>query len=174
MNNKGLSLLELIISISLVSVVLIFFYNIIGDLNNEITNFEISLNNQDERFEVIKTIQSDFNKNKDFKNPSITITGNSNYKNIVFKEGAFVSTLNISKKTIDGVSREVIMYTSSTKKKTSWVLEKDVIIGIDDIKISNDYDSGSYVHIPIYTANNKNNKEKNNLIDDIHLYLMNL
>ena len=46
LNKKGTSLIEVIISIALISIVLVFMIRLLIDLNNEENNNEYAVNNQ--------------------------------------------------------------------------------------------------------------------------------
>ena len=59
LSNKGISLIELLISIVLIGVVLIFMFQLMVDLKNETNNNDFAYNNQVNRTEVIYNIQND-------------------------------------------------------------------------------------------------------------------
>ena len=82
LNKKGTSLTELIVSVALLSVVLIFMFRMLTDLNNEITNDVFATDNQVIRAEIIKEIESDL---KDKKLYSINSAGSTtDTLNIIF------------------------------------------------------------------------------------------
>jgi len=60
MNKKGITLVEIIISIGLVSVVMIFLFNLLVDMNYEEVHASFSKINQLSRASIIQTIQNDF------------------------------------------------------------------------------------------------------------------
>lgn len=59
LNKKGMTLVELIISIALISIVLGFLFKVILDVKYERDNPNYAVNNQINRSEIIKTIQED-------------------------------------------------------------------------------------------------------------------
>ena len=59
LNNKGTTLIELIISIVLISVVIEFMFRLIIDLNNEQENNDFAVENQINRAEAIRFISDD-------------------------------------------------------------------------------------------------------------------
>lgn len=59
LNNKGMTLIELLISIALISIIITFLYKIINDVNNTKKNPNFAVNNQVNRAEVIRTVEED-------------------------------------------------------------------------------------------------------------------
>ena len=55
LNNKGMSLMEILVSIILISVVLVFLFELLIDLKNESKNNDYASNNQINRMEIIYT-----------------------------------------------------------------------------------------------------------------------
>ena len=64
LNNKGNTLIELIISIALMSVVLVSMVRLLVDLNNTNTNNVYAKNNEVVRSEIIRAIETDLNNYK--------------------------------------------------------------------------------------------------------------
>lgn len=60
MKNKGITLVELIISISLISVVVIFIFQLLVDVRYNNNKTDYARENQQKRALIIKTIQDDF------------------------------------------------------------------------------------------------------------------
>ena len=59
LNNKGVTIIELLVSVALVSVVLMFLYNLLANVTFEkITDF-IASTNQANRIDIITTIEND-------------------------------------------------------------------------------------------------------------------
>ena len=56
LNNKGLTLVELIISIVLVVVVMLFMYKLLSDVNNEKNDDSYAQENRVIRAEIIKKV----------------------------------------------------------------------------------------------------------------------
>ena len=61
LNNKGMSLVEVIISIALISVVLVFMIKLLIDVNNTQTNNDYAKDNQTIRTEILRAIHNDLN-----------------------------------------------------------------------------------------------------------------
>ncbi len=172
LNNKGVSLVEIIIAVALISIVLIFLYNLLLDVNDELTNSTFAINNQTNRLEIINTVQKDLLKDK---LKTVTLTNpNSNQRSIslVFENSA-TAVLIVEKK---GDLYE-IKYTSKTGELTKWTL-KDLIVNMDNIKIcqkSLSLTENIYalkLIIYVYTVNDNNSEVKNNALDDIVINYM--
>ena len=58
-SKKGLTLIELLVTLLLVSIIVVFIYRLILNLNNQTTNPEFAMSNQTIRTEIIRTIESD-------------------------------------------------------------------------------------------------------------------
>ena len=58
-NKKGLTLIELLVTLLLVSIIVVFIYRLILNLNNQTTNPEFAMSNQTIRTEIIRTIETD-------------------------------------------------------------------------------------------------------------------
>ena len=61
LNKKGTTLAEVIISIALISVVLVFMIRLLIDLNNMQTNTTYATGNQVNRAEILRMIGNDLN-----------------------------------------------------------------------------------------------------------------
>ncbi len=62
LNNKGMSLMEILVSIILISVVLVFLFELLIDLKNESKNNDYASNNQINRMEIIYNLENELNK----------------------------------------------------------------------------------------------------------------
>lgn len=63
-NNKGFTLLELLICISLVSIVMIFLFRLIGDVKNEERSAGYIKSNQIKRYEIMNKVGSILSQNR--------------------------------------------------------------------------------------------------------------
>ncbi len=174
MNNKGMTLVELLISIVLISTVLIFLFQILLDLRNETNNNNYAYNNQIKRAEIIYTIQDDLNNYS-----LVGITDNSLNNNLVlnfhFKDRELIkiAKLETEKKNDDYYVR----YTSFKGEKTSWKME-GAIIDLCALFTSHvDQNINNYYYkINIFIYNDpyheKNNAEVNNALDDLEISYM--
>ncbi|MBR1413398.1 MAG: prepilin-type N-terminal cleavage/methylation domain-containing protein [Bacilli bacterium] len=73
-NNKGLTLVELIVSISLISIILLFLYQMIATVNYDRSGQDYAINNQTQRAEIIKYINEYM-----IKQPKITSLTHAKY-----------------------------------------------------------------------------------------------
>ena len=77
LNNKGISLIELIISIALVSVIMLFMYRLISDISFEKDNDNIDSLNQEQRVIIITHIEKEIRKNSSITKIDIGSSGTS-------------------------------------------------------------------------------------------------
>lgn len=165
-NQKGSSLLELIISIALISVVLIFMMRLLVDLNNKETNSTFAKDNQIIRAEIIKEIESDLGEKA-----IIDLTD----------EGSSTEQLNIKFMFSDQSSSNIIVtedklsYTNSSGKTRNWSM-KNCNLDFQKSQVKYVKDSGTnpkiytlVINIFVYTNNEQNSASNNNLQDDITL-----
>lgn len=64
MENKGFTLVELIISIALISIVVMFLFNLLTDVKASNNNTDFNRKNQQKRAIIIKNIQADLTNRK--------------------------------------------------------------------------------------------------------------
>ena len=64
LNNKGMSLIEMLVCLSLMSVVVLLMYGLISQINNLSSESNYAVKNQNIRLEIIKTIEDDLIANK--------------------------------------------------------------------------------------------------------------
>lgn len=159
MNNKGSTLLELIISIALISVILVFMVRLLVDLNDSETNNKYAKKNQVIRAEILRTIENDL-QNKIITN----IRDNSTTSNLIitFKfDGNKESNINVLK--------DKLTYKNTAGKTRTWTL-KEGYFDITQSPVDFNQDENIYsliIDIPVYTTNEFNTKNNNNLLDDI-------
>lgn len=170
LNKKGNTLIELIISIALMSIVLVFLMHLLIDLNNTNTNNKFAKNNQINRTEIIKFIEQDLNKNTLTK-----IEDNSTNDTLIIK---FLFKDN--KESTITATNNTFTYENSENYKRLWTM-KDATINTKKATVL--YREGSYedngitnkgiytlqIDIEIYTTNDLNKEKNNNLVDDILL-----
>lgn len=159
MNNKGSTLLELIISIALISVILVFMVRLLVDLNDSETNNKYAKKNQVIRAEILRTIENDL-QNKIITN----IRDNSTTSNLIitFKfDGNKESNINVLK--------DKLTYKNTDGKTRTWTL-KEGYFDITQSPVDFNQDENIYsliIDIQVYTTNEFNTKNNNNLLDDI-------
>ena len=114
MNKKGFTMTELIVSIAIIAVVMIFLVNLLVDIRYDKKNELYDTKNQINRAEIIKTIQNDLD------GKVITdITDGSGSNDLVVN----IRTDDDSTYTIEADSNHI--YYTSNNKKTKWSLEKN-------------------------------------------------
>ncbi len=166
MNKKGITLIEIIISVSLISVVMLFLFRLLTDMQYEEDHASFAKENQLIRTEVIKKVQDDF-MNLDLKNASLS--GDKRTITFTFKDNS-TKTLSLNDRSIN------------YNNEQTWNLEGNESTKIDLSKISLEkktQDTGcnsasvglncsSYFSIrivlPVTTG------EKENIIDDIEFF----
>lgn len=168
MNKKGTSLVELIISLALISVVLIFMVKMLLDINNSINNSNFAKNNQITRAEIIRLIENDI---KDKRIEKITDESTSSVLTIKikFKDISNPSIIMATKSAVDNPS--VLTYTDSAGSTRKWTFAEGANIYIDLVRT---YYSPSSLDIytmnlaiEVHTINDFNTVGKNNNMDDI-------
>lgn len=115
MNKKGFTMTELIVSIAIIAVVMIFLVNLLVDIRYDKKNELYDTKNQINRAEIIKTIQNDLDGKVI---TDITDTGSSS-NNLVVN----IITYDNSNHTIEADSNHI--YYTSNNKTTKWSLEKN-------------------------------------------------
>lgn len=165
LNNKGLSLIELLISIILISIVVVFMYRLLININNEMTNTDYAISNQQNRLEIIKTVENDLLNNEV---TGITPqTGDTDIVTITYKDGS-KSTLEINK------TENKVTYTLHDKTNKTWTMKNCTINNITCIYANYNSDTNNSksiytISIMINTVNDNNSIDNNNKLDDIDI-----
>jgi len=127
MNKKGFTLVELVISVGLISVVMLFLFHLLNDMQYEEAHASFAKDNQVNRTTIIHTVQKDFMA-KDLLDATL-ITG-AGYKEIDFLFQDTTTTLTIY--------QDRVAYRGLDGNSEVWLLEKghdDAYLDIDQIKI---------------------------------------
>jgi prepilin-type N-terminal cleavage/methylation domain-containing protein len=115
MKNKGFTLTELIISIALISLVVVFLFRLFVDLEYTDSEKDYSRDNQQTRAIIIKKVQDDF-----LDYGLIGLKDNSTNSELVIKfmfNGDKTSTLK--------VGDDYVTYTNTLDDTEKWVLDKE-------------------------------------------------
>ena len=184
LNNKGVTIIELLVSVALLSVVLMFLYNLLSSVTFEKDNDFIANSNQANRIDIINTIESDL-----IKDSSISIDESQTTENRLVLKGTTTYKIVITENTLAYYVNDIIQNTwkikggklgkincENSKGGTNTVdnateckgdkgslnitCPSNVITALDSIKITE-------CTIPVYTENVDNSKENNNTLDDI-------
>lgn len=115
---KGFTMVELMVSIAIIAIVMVFLVRLLVDVKYDFTNELYNTSNQINRAEIIKTIQEDWlgkqlvDINDEKNNDDIELKGDNN----------ITATISFSK---DDDENEYIHYTSTEAKKYKWKIEKN-------------------------------------------------
>lgn len=156
LNNKGMSLIEMLVCLSLMSVVVLLIYGLISQINNLSSKSNYAVQNQSIRLEIIKTIEDDLITNK---LANVEKTGNDI---ILF----FSDNNNAEIKYYQENEDYLIEYISHDGIKTKWRLKKAKIDFSNSYVCQNKIDDDSGIlNINIIIKN----EDGNNTLDDITL-----
>lgn len=162
LNKKGTTLVELIISIVLISVVLGFMFRLLIDLDNEQNNNTFAVDNQIKRAEIIKFIENDITNKK---------------LSLVNASGSNGATLVINFNFKDGTNGKItatasyLEYKNSKNETRHWAMQNCTLYTTRALVTLNK-DTNIYamdINIEIHTANDLNSTTNNNHVDDISL-----
>lgn len=172
-NKRGFTMVELMVSIAIIAVVMVFLVRLLIDVKYDSTNELYNTENQINRAEIIKTIQKDWEdkelNNLEYLNKSIKLsTPNPESK---------TATISFSGSVKDG---QYIHYKSTTGQNYKWKVErnnKETYIQTDKIpyKIFRNTDSEVSkdffveINIPIIIDNSELRKENDSKMDNIVL-----
>ncbi len=167
LNKKGNTLIELVISIALMSVILISIVRLLVDLNDTNTNNSYAKNNQINRAEILRAIENDLNSK---------VLVNINDSNSTTDKLIINFMFNDKTSSKIDVTKDSITYTSSNGDVRKWTM-KDCELYLKKVKMSliNDDFSESIedkiytlqLDVEIHTNNEKNTEDNNNILDDI-------
>ena len=180
LNNKGMTLMELLVSIVLVGIVLTFLFQLLTDVEHETENNNYAYNNQVNRTDVIYTIGKDLQKFSlvGVKDASADgklviefhyIKGQKTHAAIL-KSDYKVYTDELG----DTKTKYYLRYTSYSGEKYSWEMKGAELDPCATFNYYIDSSSDNYyfkLNIPIYNSvyHERNNKDKNNAVDDIEI-----
>lgn len=161
-SKKGITLIELIISIALISIVVLFLFQLFLDVRYGDRRIDYARDNQQERAIILKTIQDDFLDYgliglNDTSSTSSSLVLNFTYKES--KSGQLIVTANS------------VTYTKANGETEKWVLENDFLsYRIRCVTYTKNYlEEGDffsiYFHIPLVA-----NERSANVIDDLEFF----
>lgn len=185
LNKKGMTLIELLVSIVLIATVLTFLFQLLLDLKNETESNDFAYNNQVNRTEAINTIQKDLGIHTLTGVADKSSSGNflinfyykteREYKTAVLKTESKTSTDEFG----NTIKKYYLRYTSVDGEKYSWEMKGAEIDPCGSFTYYIDsLSSNYYFKLNIYLYNNvyheKNSKDNNNTVDDIEITYSNL
>lgn len=183
LNNKGVTIVELLVSLALLSVVLMFLYNLLSNVTFEKNTDFIANANQANRIDIINTIEHDLLNDNDIsidesqtkvtrlvlkgtKNYVISITENTvayyvnnDIQNTWKIKGGKLGEINCEN-TLGGTTTSDNATECKSDSYNTPIVCTDNLNALDSIKITE-------CTIPVYTTNVDNSKENNNTLDDI-------
>ena len=178
LNNKGVTVIELIISVALVSVVMLFLYQMLSDITYDKENEFFASGNQVQRIEIANAIGKAIYDDKN------TVTGfNDDNNNLIAinmdrKEGTTSSarTYCINYSSESGIYYVAFYYVNSNNCSNTkqdyqkWQLRKGYTLDTEknlcSITSTEKYNIVE-CSIRVFTENTSNNKDNNNTLDDI-------
>lgn len=169
LNNKGLTLVELIISVVLIVIVMFFMYRLLNDVNAEKNDNNYAQENSLNRGEIIKEVEEDM-----FGKTITAISANKSGSNLVLNMTLTNKENNISQNLVITISNKEFKYKISSVKERKWTMKNATL---NTAKITVKYTENSATNtysllllIPVYTDNDANrecNHCSNNVVDDI-------
>ena len=160
LNNKGMSLVEVIISIALISVVLVFMIKLLIDVNNTQTNNDYAKDNQTIRTEILRAIHNDLNT-KTLR----SVDGSSSTSDTLVIRFQFTDNTHSQ---ITATETE-LTYRSPTNNIRRWnMVDCTLDYGTADVYLSKETNIYTLtIDIEIHTVNERNDRNNNNALDDI-------
>ena len=183
LNNKGMTLMELLISIVLIGMVLIFLFQLLTDLKNETDNNNYAYNNQVNRTEAIYNIQQDLQNYTLVGIKDVTNKTNGKLK-LEFIYSAERATNKVAVLETDytitknengqDVKKHYLRYTNYKGEVTSWEMKGAELDNCATFTFYKNTSSNNYyfkLNIKVYNKplHERNYKDKNNAVDDIEI-----
>lgn len=169
LNNKGLTLIELIVSIVLISVVMLFLYRLLANVSYDSDNEFFASKNQEQRIEIIDYIETIIRKADITAGP--TVSTPTDHVTIQFTQASLSKTYSILV-----YADNIQIVESPSKTLRVWDIETGVFsyTNVTCKRATTVSDSTDVYHpwecvIPVYTVNDDNNANNNNTLDDITL-----
>jgi len=163
LNKKGLTIIELIVSIALISVIMLFMYKLLSDITFERDNDYIATLNHEQRIEIIDNIESVLNDN----NAGITSYSATGKTLRITYNGSSRSVVSV----ISG-NKTLVLYNINGSVKNRWNIKGGTLGTISCESESYLEDTLLSCHIPIYTTSVDNKVNNNNTLDDIYFSVM--
>lgn len=157
LNNKGVTIIELLVSVALVSVVLMFLYNLLSNVTFEKTTDFIASTNQANRIDIITTIENDLILDNDVE----LVESQTTSRKVVMKgkNGQYQII----------ITDDTLKYSVKGVLQNTWKIKGGKFGDIECISEGNKTKVIQITQctIPVYTTNVNNKKDNNNTLDDI-------
>lgn len=145
LNKKGMTLLEIIISIALISVVMLFLFSLLNDIQYESKHSSYAKDFLVSRATIIKDVQEDILNNNITNVGQVNADANKTTLNFEMGNGTYTS-MNLE------VERKKITYQNAAGEKESFSLSNDndeEMFDVDNIKINFSAESKIYKPVDI-------------------------
>ena len=171
MNNKGLTIIELIISIALISIIVLFMYRLLSDITFEKDNDFIATLNHQQRIEIIDAMQTII-QNDDAINDAV-LSDDAKSLNFIDSTNRVLYSFSINPNT------GVISISKAGTTLNKWKIKGGTLDRQINCKGSETYETYKIYSciVPVYTTNINNQIinasrgtiDNNNNLDDIEL-----
>lgn len=144
LNKKGMTLLEIVISLALISVVMLFLFSLLNDIQYESKHTSYAKDFLVSRATIIKDVEEDILNNNITNVMPVNVDGNKTTLN--FFVGSDPSNMNLE------VESKKITYKNAAGEKESFSLSKDndeEVFDLDNIKINFSAESKIYKPVDI-------------------------
>lgn len=176
MNNKGMTLIELIVSVALISVVLLFMYRLMADIEYDTEQEYFASQNQEQRIEIIDYIY-EATRGKNVSSVSATSTSGTKTGNITISLTSPSVTYNIN------VQEKTLTIKRGSTTVRSWEMKNAYLDPNVTCDASGDSPQAIFYecNIKVYTDNTGNmllpgngggEINNNNRLDDISFIVM--
>ena len=160
-NNKGLSLIEIIVSIALIATVTLFMYRLLADVTFQKNNEYFASLNQETKVEILQYIKEHYDYNV-----IDTINCNANNTSCTLEYSNDVKEYPLTLSLQESSGKWYLVFEEDNTVIKKWYLSQ--INGGKILYKNNENDSGMiHVNIELYTNNFDNNENNNNTLDDI-------
>ncbi|MBE6155702.1 MAG: hypothetical protein E7164_02990 [Firmicutes bacterium] len=176
LNNKGISIIELIVSVALISVIMIFMYQLLSDVNFQKDNDYFASVNQEQRIEIIDKIETTIASDVNIK--SVNYSGNKIY----FRSAVGGSVIYTLQVLADGEGKYTILeFAKGSTILNKWNIKGGTLSTTPKCEIVRTYDKTLHeCNIEVYTKNTNNMIyyhngrliDNNNTIDDLVFSVM--
>lgn len=168
LNKKGITLVELIISIALISIVLMFLFRLLVDVRYGQNNTDYNRKNQQTRAIIMKTIQTDFLEKKLIGLKDNTGTNAEVRLEFRYADGTsgnlFINSDTITYQNSEGTEKWLLEKETDITQFDLQCISYNNSLSIEDLKTQGEFFSVKFT-IPVVV-----NKTKKNYIDDLEFF----
>lgn len=177
LNSKGMTIVEILISVVLISLVLGFLFKLLIDIQEEQDSNNFAYQNQINRAEFIHTVEADLNSHVLLGIEDVSSSSDGNIAiNFYYQSGGdkVTSTLKTTQKSSGNNLKYYISYVDFNGNKYSYEMKGARLDVCGNFISYRKNDSDNYyfrINIPIYNQvyNQYNTEKLNNNVDDIEI-----